>query len=162
MLPKQHRLRHERDFAKLSIKGRPLYGPFCILRAWKSGSIPSKIGFVASGKMFKKAVTRNLIRRRMREAFRPFLPSIPNGYDLSFIGRPEVLTADFIALRESIGHLLEKMPKELERPMTRPPKSPRSRRGEIAYAKATGTQRPAKRSSLEPRYPEQTGGVGRS
>jgi ribonuclease P protein component len=155
MLPKQHRLRHERDFAKLSVKGRPLYGPFCTMRAWKSGSVPSKIGFVASGKMFKKAVTRNLIRRRMREAFRPFLTSVPDGYDLIFVGRPEVVKSDFAELRASIGHLIEKMPKELERPMARPPKSPRSRRGEIAYAKATGTERPAKRSSLEPRYPEQ-------
>jgi ribonuclease P protein component len=154
MLPKAHRLRHERDFARLSAKGRPLYGPFCILRGWKSGSKPSKIGFVASGKMFKKAVLRNRVRRRMREAFRPFLASVPDGYDLIFVGRPEVLTANFAEMRKSIEHLLEKLP-ELDHPMKRPPKAPRSRRGEIAYAKATGVQRPPKRSSLEPRYPEQ-------
>jgi ribonuclease P protein component len=155
MLPKDRRLRHERDFARLSVKGRPVYGPFCILRGWKSGSNPSKIGFVASGKMFKKAVLRNRVRRRLREAFRPFLNEVPPGYDIIFVGRPEVLTADFAEMRDSIKHLLEKMPKELDRPMPRSPKPPRSRRGEIAYAKATGVKRPPKRTPLEPRYPEQ-------
>lgn len=154
MLPKSSRLRHERDFARLSVKGRPIYGPFCTLRAWKSGSTPSKIGFVASGKMFKHAVTRNRVRRRLREAFRPLLKIVPSGYDMIFVGKPETLTADFVLLRESIAHIIEKMPEELGRPWKRMPKPPRSRKGEIAYAKATGTKRPPKRTPLEPRYPE--------
>ena|SRR6056297_552984 len=37
----------------------PLKGPF-----------PAKVGFAVSRKYFKKAVTRNLIKRRMREAYR--------------------------------------------------------------------------------------------
>ena len=142
MLPKLHRLRHEKDFAKLSVKGRPLYGLFCILRAWKSGSSPSKIGFVASGKMFKLAVQRNRARRRMREAFRPLLNTVPPGYDMTFIARPEVLKADFTELRASIVHLLEKLPTELAKPWKRLPKPPKSRKGIIGYAKQLGVPRP--------------------
>lgn len=147
MLPKKHRLRHERDFARLSVKGRPLYGPFCVLRARKSESNPSKVGFVASGKLFKKAVLRNEIRRRMSEAFRPFLESVPPGYDMIFVARPEVEKADFEALRSSLQHLIEKMPKELEKPWERRPKPPRSRKGVIAYAKQVGAPRPPGKNS---------------
>jgi ribonuclease P protein component len=142
MLPKENRLRHEKDFARLSVKGRPLYGPFCILRAWKSGSIPSKIGFVASGKRFKKAAERNFIRRRMREAFRPLLPSLPSGYDMIFVAQPEIRNAKFPDLQDSIRHLVEKMPGELEKPMKRRPKPPKSRKGVIAYSKQIGVPRP--------------------
>ncbi|MCW1892381.1 MAG: ribonuclease P protein component [Candidatus Uhrbacteria bacterium] len=147
MLPKKHRLRHERDFARLSVKGRPLYGPFCVLRARKSESNPSKIGFVASGKIFKKAVLRNEVRRRMSEAFRPFLESVPPGYDIIFVARPEVEKADFEDLRSSLQHLIEKTPKELEKPWERRPKPPRSRKGIIAYAKQVGAPRPPGKNS---------------
>ncbi len=142
MLSKERRLRHERDFARLSVKGRPLYGPFCILRARKSGSKPSKIGFVASGKIFKKAVLRNEIRRRMSEALRPWVEKVPEGYDMIFVARPEVQNVDFEELRTSLKHLIEKMPVELERPFVRRPKPPRSRKGVIAYSKQLGIPRP--------------------
>lgn len=142
MLPKASRLRHEQDFARLSVKGRPLYGPYCTLRARKSGSDPSKIGFVASGKMFKKAVERNRIRRRMREAIRPHLDAVPAGFDLSFVARKEILSAKAKDLKESMIHLIEKMPGELEKPLKRRPKPPKSRKGVIAYSKQIGAPRP--------------------
>ncbi|MBD3252076.1 ribonuclease P protein component [Candidatus Uhrbacteria bacterium] len=142
MLPKASRLRHEKDFARLSVKGRPLYGPYCILRARKSGSEPSKIGFVASGKMFKKAVDRNRVRRRMREAIRPHLDEIPPGYDMSFIARKEVADAEPKELKASMLHLIEKMPAEIQKPLKRRPKPPKSRKGVIAYSKELGVPRP--------------------
>lgn len=142
MLPKASRLRHERDFARLSVKGRPLYGPYCILRARKSGSVPSKIGFVASGKMFKKAVDRNRIRRRMRETIRPHLDDIPDGYDMSFVARKDIVDAKPKDLKESMLHLIKKMPAEVAKPLRKRPKPPKSRKGVIAYSKQMGTPRP--------------------
>lgn len=142
MLPKKNRLRHEKDFARLSVKGRPLYGPFCVLRAWKSGSKPSKIGFVASGKMFKTAVLRNRLRRRIREAFRPLVKTVPDGYDMTFVARAEAEKADFKELQASLVHLIEKLPAEMEKPWKRLPKPPRSRKGIIGYSKQLGVPRP--------------------
>lgn len=102
---------------------------------------------MASGKIFKKAVLRNEVRRRMSEAFRPFLESVPPGYDIIFVARPEVEKADFEDLRSSLQHLIEKMPKELEKPWERRPKPPRSRKGIIAYAKQVGAPRPPGKNS---------------
>jgi ribonuclease P protein component len=142
MLPTKHRLRHEKDFARLSVKGRPFYGSFCVLRVWKSGSVPSKIGFVASGKLFKTAVERNRIRRRMSEIVRTHLNLVPNGFDLTVVAKPEIRTSSFEELKSTILHLLEKFPKEMEKPWVRRPKPPRSRTGAIAYAKQLGIPRP--------------------
>ena len=142
MLPKASRLRHEKDFARLSVKGRPLYGPFCVLRAWKSGSKPSKVGIVASGKVFKTAVLRNRLRRRLREALRPLISTVPEGYDMTLIARQELLDADFKEIQTSLAHLLEKLPVEMAKPWKRLPKPPRSRKGMIGYSKELGVPRP--------------------
>lgn len=147
MLSKERRLRHERDFARLSVKGRPFYGPFCVLRVWKSGSVPSKIGFVASGKLFKTAVERNLVRRRVREIVRTHIESVPEGFDMTFVAKPEIRTASFSELKSCILHLIEKFPKEIEKPWMRRPKPPRSRTGVIAYAKQMGIPRPPGKNS---------------
>lgn len=149
MLPQKHRLRHEKDFARLSVKGRPLYGPFCVLRAWKSGSNPSKIGFVASGKIFKTAVLRNRLRRRLREAFRPLLPTVPPGYDMTFVARPELLKADFKEIQASLVHLIAKLPEEMAKPWKRLPKPPKSRKGIIGYSKQLGVPRPPGKPAQE-------------
>lgn len=116
MLPKNHRLRHDRDFARLSKQGRPFYGPFCILRIRKSDSDPSKIGFVASGKIFKTAVARNRARRRMSEIIRLHADSIPSGFDMSFIAKPEVLKADVVELEACMAGLLRQAKSTLRRP----------------------------------------------
>ena len=147
VLPKEHRLRHERDFARLSVKGRPFYGPYCVLRVWKSGSIPSKLGFVASGKIFKTAVERNKIRRQMSEIVRTNIKLVPPGFDLTVVAKPEIRGVKHKELKESILHLLEKMPKEMEKPWIRRPKPPRSRTGVIAYAKQLGIPRPPGKNS---------------
>lgn len=142
MLSKERRLRHERDFARLSVKGRPFYGPFCVLRVWKSGSVPSKLGFVASGKIFKTAVERNRIRRQMSEIVRTNIGIVPEGFDLIVVAKPEIRSASFEELKSSLLHILEKFPKEMEKPWVRRPKPPRSRTGVIAYAKQLGIPRP--------------------
>lgn len=148
MLPRKHRLLHERDFARLSVKGRPFYGPYCVLRVWKSGSVPSKLGFVASGKLFKTAVERNSIRRRIREIVRTNLSLVPDGFDMTFVAKPEIRGSSHEDLKNSILHLIEKFPKEMDKPWIRRPKPPRSRKGVIAYAKQLGIPRPPGRGKM--------------
>jgi len=78
----------------------------------------------------------------MREAIRPHLDVVPPGYDMSFVARKEILPAKAKELKESMLHLIEKMPGELEKPFVRRPKPPKSRKGVIAYSKQIGAPRP--------------------
>lgn len=126
MLPKIDRLRHMRDFALLSQRGRVVFGPFFTLR-FRTSQEATKIGFVASAKIFKTAVSRNRVKRRLREALRLSRSLWPEKMDLLFIARPEALEADLEAIIAAVKRAFEKVPEALKEP-PRPRKNPKARR----------------------------------
>ena len=77
----------------LTSKGFPLIARFCLVPA--DGTAPSRTAFTVSKKRFRRAVDRNAIKRRMREAWRhnrnPFESLIPEGMQcavvLIFVGK---------------------------------------------------------------------------
>jgi len=54
----------------------------------------------------KAAVTRNLVRRRLREIVRPHLLSISTGHDLVLVARTAAATASFAQLQNAVAELL--------------------------------------------------------
>lgn len=126
MLPKVDRLRHMRDFALLSQRGRVVFGPFFTLR-FRPSQAATKVGFVASAKIFKTAVARNRVKRRLREALRLSRDMWPQKMDLLFIARPEATDAEFPALLAALKRVFEKIPEALKEP-PRPRKNPKARR----------------------------------
>lgn len=65
------------------------------------------IGFSVSKKI-GGSVTRNLVKRRMREAVRSFLPELKSGYHLIFVARSSIVSADFQNVRETLYRLVQK------------------------------------------------------
>lgn len=126
MLEKAHRLRRMRDFALLSQRGRVVFGPFFTLR-FRVSQEATRVGFVASAKIFKTAVARNRVKRRLREALRLVKDAWPIKMDLLFIARPEATDADFEALAAAVKRVFEKIPEALKEP-PRPRKNPKARR----------------------------------
>ena len=59
------------------------------------------------GKVLGKATQRNRIKRRMREALRRHVDLLPQGFDLIFHPRRNVLTMDFAQLEAEIVRILE-------------------------------------------------------
>lgn len=115
MLPRVDRLRKMRDFALLSQKGRAVYSPFYTLR-FRPSLEATKVGFVASAKIFKTAVKRNRVKRRMREALRLVRTEWPVKFDLLFVIKEEVLKAEFTDLVASVRRSFEKMPEAMKQP----------------------------------------------
>lgn len=131
MLPKPERLRRARDFALLSQKGRVVFAPLFTLR-FRPSQQATKVGFVTSAKIFKTAVARNRVKRRLREALRLLKPEWPKNLDLLFIAKPEVSRADFAELQASVRHSFEKIPEAMTKPAKpRPPKA--RRKSSIIY-----------------------------
>lgn len=92
MLPKTHRLTKSTDIQRVFSRGRRFITPFFAFN-W----LPNKLGitrvaFVVGVKVAKRANTRNLIKRRMREIVREQLSVIPAGLDIVITGRLGVVT----------------------------------------------------------------------
>lgn len=75
----------------------------CIVARRKAGS--SRIGISVSKKQ-GNSVTRNRIKRRLREAVTPFIPQIKEGYNIIFVARKGIPEADFMKLTESVREAL--------------------------------------------------------
>jgi ribonuclease P protein component len=70
-LTRERRMRQWGEFHAVRTNGRSAGGRFIVLGAWSDPSIPDRrFGFITSKKASKKAVTRNLLRRRFREIIR--------------------------------------------------------------------------------------------
>jgi ribonuclease P protein component len=94
-------LRLNSDFALVRRRGRLVQGSYLRVGGLKLSNEPAlaKAGFVTSKKV-GGAVTRNLIRRRLREIFRSHQSQIQPGWMLVISAKPAAASASFEDLRE--------------------------------------------------------------
>jgi len=106
---KKHRLRANADFQRLRRNGRTLLHPLVVISLLPNGLEHSRFGF-SIGKRIGKAVQRNRIKRRMREAVRGKLQKgkIAAGWDVVFIARRPIRDASYHQVDEAIGLLLRR------------------------------------------------------
>lgn len=71
-----------------------------------------QVGFSVSKKV-GNAVTRNLVKRRLRECFRPYLGDVKNGLYV-VVARPCAAEATFQSLQKDMRYLLRKQEALLE------------------------------------------------
>ncbi len=118
MLAKTHRLTQKKDFARLSTQGRSVFGPYVTMRVRSAHEAGPRIAFITSTKVFKLAVDRNRIKRRLRGVLRELLAEVPPKIHVLFIVKPEALKTTPLQLVTEIRRLLGKIPEAL----TKPPK----------------------------------------
>lgn len=109
MLPAKYRLTKKKDF-KINFEiGTSFFSRTVnlIVSQEKERIVPA-IGFIVSNKVSKKAVQRNLIKRRMRAIVRSFLSSIKSDSVLVFIAKKQSLDASFDQLQKDISYLIKK------------------------------------------------------
>jgi ribonuclease P protein component len=115
---KSERLCSKKAIADLFENGRSFYSfPFQIIWIKRDGEAlsPAQVAISVSKKTFKKAVTRNLIRRRIREAYRKnkhilydFLRS--NKIDIVFIIIfKDSSVPDYVTIEKAIGSSIVKL-----------------------------------------------------
>lgn len=125
MLKKIHRLTASKDFGLLSTQGRSAFGPYATMRVRRSKEPGPKIAFITSTKIWKRAVDRNRIKRRLRAIFRALLPDIPRDAHLLFIVKPDASKAKHAALVEEMARLIGKIPETLAKPASLSPRAKR-------------------------------------
>lgn len=69
---------------------------------------PLKVGFIVSKKVDNRAVVRNKVRRRLREAFRAMIPYLKDNVNYIVIAREVCGEANFEELTNNLAHLIIK------------------------------------------------------
>jgi len=108
MLPKENRLKKNKDFEKVFKEGKGFKEDLLVLKKVKNNLKNSRFGFVVSKTFFKKATLRNKIKRRLRELVRIKLNEIKKGIDVVIIAKPGLETKDFQEIKEIVNKLFKK------------------------------------------------------
>ncbi len=109
MLPKENRLKKEKEFETVFKGGRMLRGNYVFLKYLANGTDKTKVGFVVSKKISKLAVARNKIKRRMREIVRLRKKEIKEGLSIIFVSLPPIKDIGYEEIEKDISVLLEKI-----------------------------------------------------
>jgi ribonuclease P protein component len=90
VLSRNQRLRRTSDFKAVYTRGRSYVHPALVVHVLKVDGQDARIGYSVSKKL-GGAVTRNRIKRRLRAACAPLLPSLDRGTDTVIVARMKCL-----------------------------------------------------------------------
>jgi ribonuclease P protein component len=112
-LPKPHRLRRRQDFQLVYQQGKRFQLDRLTLRSWQhqpnfpTENLPAtRFGISVSQKVSKKAVVRNLLKRRVKAALRQLLPQIRSGWSIVIGVRPSAQGCEYDEILRELKQLL--------------------------------------------------------
>ncbi|BAW96089.1 ribonuclease P protein component [[Synechococcus] sp. NIES-970] len=105
-LPKVHRLKHWRDFKTIYSQGKRFRGNTLAIILLPQATAPTQVGISISRKVSKKAVVRNLIKRRIRHACRTLLPSLEPGWQIIIAVRYGATECEYEHFLQELKRLL--------------------------------------------------------
>lgn len=108
MLPFKNRLKKKKDFENVFAGGKTAKARYFFLKSLKTVNDDSRIGFIVSKKVSKKAVERNRTKRLFREAVRLDMARIKPGYDLVFIVLNSAKEKELLEIKKEIEFILGK------------------------------------------------------
>lgn len=103
-MERRYRLQKNRTFQYVYHRGKSVACHDLVMLVAKGRS--TQVGFSVSKKV-GNAVTRNLVKRRLRECFRPYLGDVKTGLYV-IVARPPAAEATFQSLRRDVRYLLRK------------------------------------------------------
>jgi ribonuclease P protein component len=98
-------LRTPREFAALQQSSKSKVHPLLVARFAPNDLERTRFGF-STGRRLGGAVTRNRVRRRLREAVRTLSPRLSPGWDVLIVARPSSATASYASLADALERVL--------------------------------------------------------
>ena len=108
MLAQKNRLKKKKDFDRVFKKGKGFKENFLFMKAVKNGLEITRFGFVVSKAFSKKAVSRNKIKRRLREIIKSKESEVKKGFDVTLIVMKGLEKQDVSETEETVNNLFKK------------------------------------------------------
>ncbi len=108
MYRSEHRLRKSADIERLFKSGRSLLSPVFSLKMARNSLGITRVAIIVGTKVHKRAVRRNLVKRRMRAVMAELLPQLKPGIDLAISARSQALGLELPRMKEELFFLLKK------------------------------------------------------
>jgi len=108
MLSGDNRLKKKKDFEHVFKKGKGFKEGFLFVKLVKNNLKTTRFGFVVGYKVSKKAVLRNKVKRRLREAIKAELPKIRKGLDVVLVADKGFETKDHKETEAVVARLFKK------------------------------------------------------
>ena len=105
---KNQRLLTKAEFQSVFDQAKKINQRYLLLLFKKNTQPSSRLGIIVSKRVAKKAVTRNRIKRTIRESFRQWQQKI-TGFDIIIIARQQCDVQDNKKLREGLDLLWQKL-----------------------------------------------------
>lgn len=109
MLLKENRLTQKKDFDKIFKEGKSFFSGIIGIKSTSNEFDFSRFGIIVSNKISKKAVTRNKIRRQIREIIRLNLENIKKGMDIAIICNQGIEKKTYKEIEREILQILERI-----------------------------------------------------
>lgn len=106
-LRKRRILRRRGDFQRVYRSGKSFANRYLVLYIVKSAQAEGQVGF-AAGKKLGNAVTRNRVKRLLRECYRQNQFSLQKGYNLLLVGRLAAVPEKYETLEKAFRGLARK------------------------------------------------------
>ena len=107
--PKSARILKSAEYREIYQDGKKFVGPlFAAFYRHTDSGRAARVGYTTP-KAIGKAVARNRIKRRLRDAVRLQLPSLEPGWEVVFNPRRAALDAEFPQLTAEVARLFEKL-----------------------------------------------------
>lgn len=78
MLPKKYRLKHKKDIERVIKEGRYFYGPIFWFKIIRNSETFCRLALIVPKKSYKKAVTRNRLKRVFTSIVEQKIRKMPN------------------------------------------------------------------------------------
>jgi ribonuclease P protein component len=106
-MERRFRLTGPGDFQRVRRTGTSYSHPLFVAVVCANDLPAARIG-VSASRNLGNAIRRNRAKRRLREAFRPFMADVPGGWDVVVIARPALLEAEWADVQAAVRSVLRR------------------------------------------------------